>query len=63
MFTIVCLLCNKNCEQIGDGNIGEKYIYTETATVGVLKNFAKFTLIHLCKSLFFNKLANLSLQL
>ena len=28
----------------------------------VLKNFAKFTGIHLCQSLFFNKVANLGLR-
>ena len=30
---------------------------------GVLRNFAKFTGKHLCQSLFFNKVAGLSLQL
>ena len=30
---------------------------------GVLRNFAKFTGKHLCQSLFFNKVASLSLQL
>ena len=29
---------------------------------GVLRNFAKFTGKHLCQSLFFNKVAELSLQ-
>ena len=30
---------------------------------GVFKNFAKFTGKHLCRSLFFNKILGLSLQL
>ena len=35
----------------------------EAATVGVLRNFAKFTGKHLCQSLFFNKVAGVTVNI
>ena len=43
--------------------ICRSYHWRCSVKIAVLKNFAKFTGKHLCQSLFFNKVAGLSLQL